>query len=329
MIISKTPYRISFFGGGSDYPVWYKKYGGEVISTTIDKYLYISCRQLPNFFEHKYRVVYSKVEEVRYIDEIKHLVVKKALKNFDIKKNLEIHYDGELPSRSGVGSSSSFIVGFLNVLNFIKNKKLINQKDLASQSISFEQNIMQETVGSQDQIACAIGGINNLIFNKNGYLVKKIKNKKFFKKLNNNLILLYTQKQRYSSNVAKKFINTINSSKKKEILEILKCVKIAKKLIKSNDLLGFAELLNYSWQIKKNLHKKISNNFLNGIYDQAIKNGAIGGKILGAGSGGFFLFYVPEEKHKFFLKKMNSFTSIPFKFESEGSKIIFKDKNIL
>lgn len=329
MIISKTPYRISFFGGGSDYPVWYKKYGGEVISTTIDKYLYISCRQLPNFFEHKYRVVYSKVEEVRYIDEIKHLVVKKALKNFDIKKNLEIHYDGELPSRSGVGSSSSFIVGFLNVLNFIKNKKLINQKDLASQSISFEQNIMQETVGSQDQIACAIGGVNNLIFNKNGYLVKKIKNKKFFKKLNNNLILLYTQKQRYSSNVAKKFINTINSSKKKEILEILKCVKIAKKLIKSNDLLGFAELLNYSWQIKKNLHKKISNNFLNGIYDQAIKNGAIGGKILGAGSGGFFLFYVPEEKHKFFLKKMNSFTSIPFKFESEGSKIIFKDKNIL
>ena len=329
MIISKTPYRISFFGGGSDYPIWYKRYGGEVISTTIDKYLFISCRQLPNFFEHKYRVVYSRVEEVKHIGDIKHTVVKNALKNFNIKKNLEIHYDGELPSRSGVGSSSSFIVGFLNILNYLKNKKQISQKDLALQSINFEQNVMRETVGSQDQIACAIGGVNNLVFNKNGFLVKKIQNKHFFKKLNDNLILLYTQKQRYSSNVAKKFINTINSSKKKEIIEILKCVKIAKKLIKNNDLLGFAELLNYSWQIKKNLHKKISNNFLNDIYDQAIRNGAIGGKILGAGSGGFFLFYVPKEKHKFFLKKMNKFTSIPFKFETEGSKIIFRDKNKL
>lgn len=326
MIISKTPYRISFFGGGSDYPVWYKKHGGEVISTTIDKYLYISCRQLPNFFEHKYRVVYSKVEEVKNLNSIKHVVVKKALKNFNIKQNLEIHYDGELPSRSGVGSSSSFIVGFLNILNFINNRKIINQKDLAFQSIKFEQKILKETVGSQDQIACATGGVNNLIFNKEGYSIKKFENKNFFKKLNNNLILIYTQKQRYSSNVAKKFVNTITSSKKKEIFDILECVKIAKKLIKNNDLLGFAELLNYSWQIKKNLHKDISNSFLNDIYDKAIKNGAIGGKILGAGSGGFFLFYVPEEKQNFFLKKMEKFTSIPFKFETEGSKIIFKDK---
>ena len=326
MIISKTPYRISFFGGGSDYPVWYKKYGGEVISTTIDKYLYISCRQLPNFFDHKYRVVYSKVEEVKNLNNIKHIVVKEALKNLNIKQNLEIHYDGELPSRSGVGSSSSFIVGFLNVLNFIKNRKLINQKELAFQSIKFEQKILRETVGSQDQIACAIGGVNNLIFNKQGYSIKKFENKNFFKKLNNNLILIYTQKQRYSSNVAKKFINTITSSKKKEILDILECVKIAKKLIKNNDLVGFAELLNHSWQIKKNLHKEISNSFLNDIYDKAIRHGAIGGKILGAGSGGFFLFYVPEDKHNFFLKKMEKFTSIPFKFESDGSKIIFKDK---
>ncbi len=325
MIISKTPYRISFFGGGSDYPVWYNKYGGEVISTTIDKYLYISCRQLPNFFEHKYRVVYSKIEEVKKIDDIKHIVVKKALKNFNINTNLEIHYDGELPSRSGVGSSSSFIVGFLNILNFIKYNKIINQKELAKQSIKFEQNILKETVGSQDQIACAVGGFNNLKFNKNGYDIKKFENKKFFSALNENLILLYTQKQRNASNVANKFVKKINSSKKKEIFEILECVKIAKKLIMNNDLNGFAELLDHSWQIKKSLHKDISNSFLNDIYDKAVNSGALGGKILGAGSGGFFLFYVPKERKKFFLKKMAKFTLIPFKFESQGSKIIFKD----
>ena len=325
MIISKTPYRISFFGGGSDYPVWYKKYGGEVISTTIDKYLYISCRQLPNFFDHKYRVVYSKVEEVKDINSIKHTVVKKALKKFNIKQNLEIHYDGELPSRSGVGSSSSFIVGFLNILNYLNNQKLINQKDLALQSIKFEQETLKEFVGSQDQIACAIGGVNNLKFDKNGFSIKKLENKKFFKKLNKNLVLIYTHKQRYSSNVAKKFVNKITSTKKKEIFDILECVKIAKQLIKNDDLIGFGELLGYSWQIKKSLHKEISNSFLDDIYDNAMKNGATGGKILGAGSGGFFLFYVSEEKQKFFLNKMKKFTVIPFKFESEGSKIIFKN----
>lgn len=329
MIITKTPYRVSFFGGGSDYPMWYNKYGGQVISSTIDKYLYISCRELPSFFDHKFRVVYSKVEEVKNISDIKHNVVKKALLNYNLKKNLEIHYDGELPSRSGVGSSSSFIVGFLNILNYLKNKEIINQKELAKESIIFEQKILKETVGSQDQIACAVGGINNIIFEKDKFKIIKFKNKNFFKKLNENLVLLYTHKQRHASKIANKFINTISNSKKKEILEILECVNIAKNIIKNNDLIGFAKLLDTSWQIKKKIHQNISDSFLNDIYDNGIKYGALGGKLLGAGSGGFFLFYVPKEKQKYFLKKMRKLTSIPFNFENEGSKIIFKDNKKL
>lgn len=324
MIISKTPYRISFFGGGSDYPEWYNEFGhGEVISATINKYIYISCRELPNFFNHKYRIVYSKVEEVNNINNIKHIVIRNALKTYNIRDNLEIHYDGDLPSRSGVGSSSSFIVGLLNIINTIQNKKK-NKIELANQSIMFEQKILKEYVGSQDQAACAIGGINNIIFKEGGKItLKKIENQNFFKKLNKNLVLLFTKQQRYSSAIAKKFIKNLTKNKKNEINEILECVKIAKKIIKKNQLNEFARLLDYSWKIKKNLHQSISNKNLDEIYDLAIKNGALGGKILGAGGGGFYLFYVEQEKQKRFFKNMKKFTIIPFEFENQGSEIIF------
>jgi len=324
MIISKTPYRISFFGGGSDYPEWYNKFEGEVISSTINKYLYISCRELPNFFDHKYRVVYSKVEEVKSIQDIKHKVVKFALIKKKIKDNLEIHYNGDLPSRSGMGSSSSFVVGLLNVLNEYKNIKF-SKKSLADQSIDFEQNVLRECVGSQDQVACSFGGFNSILFNKkNTFKVKKLENvKQFKKKLINNLVLLYTGKQRTAQEIAKKFITNITSSKKKEIKSILECVFLAKELIKKMQLNEFGLLLDESWKMKKKLHKDISNNELNCIYDLGKKNGALGGKILGAGGGGFFLFYVPFEKRSFFLKKMNFLTNIPFEFEDRGSQIIF------
>jgi D-glycero-alpha-D-manno-heptose-7-phosphate kinase len=324
MIISKTPYRISFFGGGSDYPEWYNKFEGEVISSTINKYLYISCRELPNFFDHKYRVVYSKVEEVKSIQDIQHKVVKFALIEQKIKDNLEIHYDGDLPSRSGMGSSSSFVVGLLNALNEY-NKKKLSKKLLANQSIHFEQNVLRECVGSQDQIASSFGGFNSIIFNKkNTFKVNKIKNaEQFKKKLINNLALLYTGKQRTAQEIAKKFIINITSSKKKEIHSILECVSLAKDLIKKMQLNEFGLLLEESWRMKKKLHKDISNNELDYIYDLGKKNGALGGKILGAGGGGFFLFYVPFEKRSFFLKKMNFLTNIPFEFEDRGSQIIF------
>lgn len=326
MIISKTPYRISFFGGGSDYPHWYNEFGGEVISTTINKYVYISCRELPNFFNHKYRIAYSKVEEVKKIADIKHKPIKYALINEKIKKSLEIHYDGDLPARSGMGSSSSFVVGLLNVLNHFNNIKL-DKLSLAKKSVNFEQNILKECVGSQDQVAASYGGFNSIVFSNGGnFKVSKLDNKeKFQKKLIKNLVLLYTGKQRIAQEIAKKFVRKLTFEKKKEINLILENVSIAKDLILKMRTDEFGLLLDESWKIKKKLHKDISNIEIDNIYNLAKKNGALGGKILGAGGGGFFVFYVPEEKRSFFLKKMNFLTYISFNFENSGSQIIFNN----
>ena len=306
MIISRTPYRISFFGGGSDYPNWYNRYGGEVLSTTIDKYIYISCRELPNFFDHNYRVCYSIVEEVKKISQIKHKVVRKALELEKLKKNLEIHYDGDLPAMSGMASSSSFIVGLLHTLNTF-NYRSLSKKELSKKSVLFEQKILKEHVGSQDQIACSYGGFNFIKFQANNiFKVRKVLPKvSFLNELNKNLILLYTGKQRTSQNIVKKFIKKLTNEKKHEILEIIKCVQEAKVLIKNNSPHDFGRLLHESWIIKKKLNKNISSQNLDHIYEKAMTNGAIGGKILGAGGGGFFLFYVPYDKKIHFLKKMN------------------------
>jgi D-glycero-alpha-D-manno-heptose-7-phosphate kinase len=324
MIISKTPYRISFFGGGSDYPEWYLKNGGEVISSTIDKYLYISCRELSNFFRHKYRIIYSETEEVKKIEEIKHRAVRLVLLKKKIKKNLEIHYNGDLPARSGMGSSSSFLVGLLNAINNFKNHN-INKTKLAHESIFFEQKILKECVGSQDQVACTFGGFNSIKFREdNTFKIKNLDKMNIFKNnLNKNLVLLYTGKQRTAEKIAKRFVSKINTLKYNNIRNILDLVTIAKDLINKRDYNSFGLLLNEGWKIKKQLDKSISNNFLDDIYSKAINHGALGGKILGAGAGGFFLFYVPSEKKKYFLGKMNFLTHIPFQFEDSGSQIIF------
>lgn len=323
MIISKTPYRISFFGGGSDYPDWYNENYGEVISATINKYLYISIRELPNFFKHNYRISYSKIEEVKKINNIKHIVVRKALLKYNTKKNLEIHYDGDLPSRSGMGSSSCFVVGLINALHSL-NKEKISKFGIAKESIFFEQNILKEFVGSQDQVACSYGGFNSILFKKKSkFLVKKILNNNFITKLNKNLVLLYTGQQRTAQDIAKTFVTKLNKSKKKQIISILDCVKSAKKIIKNSNHQDFGLLLDESWKIKKSLSKYVSNSEIDYLYDRAKKNGAVGGKILGAGGGGFLLFYVPEYKKKFFLEKMSLLTHVPFEFENSGTKIIF------
>ena len=294
MIISKTPYRISFFGGGSDYPSWYLKNGGSVISTTIDKYIYISCRHLPPFFEHKYRIVWSHIENVKYINDIKHRSVKELLKYFKIKKGLEIHYDGDLPARSGMGSSSVFVVGLMNLLNNFKGKK-INKKNLAFNSINFEQNILKDTVGSQDQIAATYGGFNKIIFKSDGsFKVKPILIKKSTqRKLNNNLVLLYTGFKRTAHNIASTYVNKLQNAKRNHILEILSHVKEAEKVLKENDLNRFGKLLHESWLAKRSLSNSITNSKIDEIYKNAINKGALGGKLLGAGGGGFLLFFVP------------------------------------
>ena len=332
MIISKTPYRISFFGGGSDYPSWYIKNGGAVLSTTIDKYIYISCRYLPPFFEHKYRIVWSQMENVKAINEIKHRAVKEMLKYFKIKSGLEIHYDGDLPATSGMGSSSVFVVGLMNLLNNFQGKK-IKKKLLAQKSIYFEQKILKEVVGSQDQIAVSYGGLNKIIFKTGGdFNVYPISiKKKTLDQLNKNLLLVYTGIRRTAHDIAKSYINKLLKSKKSHILQISSLVEEAEKTLTKGDVNNFGKLMHESWLEKKNLSASITNTSINDIYNNAINKGALGGKLLGAGGGGFFLFYVPYSKQKNFIKYFRKLITITFKFSSEGSKILFKniDKKII
>ncbi len=327
MIISKTPYRISFFGGGSDYPSWYLKNGGEVLSTTIDKYIYISCRSLPSYFEHKYRIVWSRIENVKYINQIKHKAVKEMLKYLKIENGLEIHYDGDLPAKSGVGSSSAFVVGLMNIFNIFLGKK-IGKKNLAKKCIIFEQKILKEIVGSQDQIASVYGGFNKIKFKTNGdFSVKKIDlNGNKMARLNKNLLLIYTGYKRTAHDIAKSYVNKLKSAKEKNILKILSFVEEGEKILKKGNLNDFGKLLHESWLEKKGLSSAISNSSIDEIYNTAISNGALGGKLIGAGGGGFFLFYVPYYMKKNFINKFAKFINVSFKFSSKGTEILYKNK---
>ena len=332
MIISKTPYRISFFGGGSDYPSWYIRNGGAVLSTTIDKYIYISCRYLPPFFEHKYRIVWSQMENVKAINEIKHRAVKEMLKYFKIKSGLEIHYDGDLPATSGMGSSSVFVVGLMNLLNNFQGKK-IKKKMLAQKSIHFEQKILKDVVGSQDQVAATYGGFNKITFKTGGgFNVHPISiKKKTLNKLNRNLLLVYTGISRTAHTIARGYVNKLHKSKKSHVLQISSFVAEAEKTLRNGDVNNFGKLLHESWLEKKSLSSSITNSFIDEIYNIAINKGALGGKLLGAGGGGFFLFYVPYFRQKNFIKYFAKLINVPFKFSSTGSEIMFKniDKKII
>ena len=333
MIISKTPYRISFFGGGSDFPEWYMENGGIVLSTTINKYIFISCRNLPPFFKHKHRFVYSKIELIKKIKDINHPIIKNVLNNFykhKVKDGLEIHYDGDLPARSGIGSSSSFTVGLINALNNHLSLKM-STKELAMKSIILEQKLLKEKVGSQDQIAAAHGGLNEINFFKNGnYSINPIINdSKKIKSFEKKFILVFTgarKKNQSADTITRKFIHKLNSAKKKNILEIMSFAKAAKDMIKKSQFDDFGRLLNQSWKVKRDLSNAVSNNKIDELYHFGIKNGALGGKLLGAGGAGFFLFYVPNKHQSKFIKSLNKNIVVPFKFEKEGSKIIFNDE---
>lgn len=334
MIISKTPYRISFFGGGSDYPEWFLKNEGSVISSTINKFIYISCRELPPYFKYKHRIAYSKIEAVKNFNEIKHVVVRNALNKFKSevffkKKGLEIHYDGDFPSRTGIGSSSAFTVGFLNLMNNFFNKK-ISKKRLADESIDLEQNVLKETVGSQDQISTSYGGFNEINFFNNGnYEVKPlITNKNDLTNLENQMILVFSgarRKNATANHIAGSYVSTLANNNKKYIFEIMEHVKIAKKIFKSKNFEDIGPLLHETWKIKKKLSSFLSNSKIDEIYNLGIKNGSTGGKLLGAGGAGFILFFLPKKNRVKFLKAFKSFTTINFKFENEGSKIIFNE----
>tara|TARA_B100000795_G_scaffold269136_1_gene257682 strand:- start:481 stop:1458 length:978 start_codon:yes stop_codon:yes gene_type:complete len=325
MILSKTPYRISFFGGGSDYPNWYKKFGGTVISTTIDKYIYISFRNLGTLFGHKYKVVWSKIETENDLKLIKHDVVRVMLPHMGIDDPIEIHYQADLPARSGMGSSSSFVVGLMNSINTYKNHK-ISRINLAKNGIHFEQKILKECVGVQDLISTAIGGFNKISIQKNGkFNVNKIKFKKNKNDLNKNLFLTFTNIQRTANDIAMKYATTLTKKKEKEMLEIVSQAHTGEKLLNLGNHDDFGKLLNEAWQKKRELNKAISNKKIDLLYSYAIENGALGGKLLGAGGGGFMVLYVPLDKQKNFLKKFKNIQTVPFRFTDQGSEIILKN----
>ena len=324
MIISRTPFRISFFGGGTDYRKWFEKNGGSVLATTIDKYCYINCRYLPPFFKYKSRIIYSKMEQVNNIDEIQHPSVRETLRFMNIKKGVEIHHDGDLPARTGLGSSSSFTVGLLHALYALKGI-MPSKMQLAKDAIYIEQEMIKENVGCQDQALAAVGGFNKIEFGGSNHLnVRPITiSKDRLELLQDHLMLFYSGLSRTASEIAGEQIKNI-PRKKKELKTMYQMVDEAINILNGNDdLTAFGKLLDESWKVKRSLSNKISTSYIDSIYDVALSSGAIGGKLLGAGGGGFVLFFVDPINQSKVKEKLKSLLYVPFRFENLGSQIIF------
>lgn len=325
MIISRTPFRISFFGGGTDYPVHYKKYGGAVLASSINKYCYINCRYLPPFFKHKHHIVYSKIELTKNISEIQHPSVRETLRYMDVKKGVEIHHDGDLPARAGLGTSSSFTVGLLNALYALKGK-MVTKRQLALDAIHIEQNLIKENVGSQDQITAAFGGFNKIEFDcDEEFRVQPITlTEGKYKLLQDHMMLFFTGFSRTASDIAKEQIKK-TPDRKKELTRMREMVDEGVDILNGNnlDLLDFGKLLHENWMIKRRLTSKITTPAVDKIYNDAISAGALGGKLLGAGGGGFILFFVEPERQQSVMKKMKNLLYVPFKFEKLGNQVIY------
>lgn len=324
MIVSRTPFRISFFGGGTDYPSWYRAHGGAVLGTSIDKYCYITCRYLPPFFEHRIRVVYSKMENCQTVDEISHPSVREILRYMGIDRGVEIHHDGDLPARSGMGSSSSFSVAMLHALHALKGE-MPSKRQLAAEGIHIEQDVLCETVGSQDQVLAAYGGFNHVILSPSGEISVKpmTLSRQRIVELNSHLMLFYTGIKRAASEIAESYVQDIGS-KERQMARIGDLVTESINVLKGgHDIERFGELLHESWQEKRSLSAKVSNSDVEEIYDLAQSAGAIGGKLLGAGGGGFMLFFVSPSHQQEVREKLGKLIHVPFKFESTGSQIIF------
>jgi len=327
MIITRTPFRISFFGGGTDYPDWYQQHGGAVLATSIDKYCYITCRHLPPFFEHRIRVVYSKIENCHKVEEIQHPAVRAVLQYLDMNRGIEVHHDGDLPARSGMGSSSSFTVGLLHAC-YALDGKLVGKHRLATESIHLEQDILKETVGSQDQVLAAYGGFNHVIFTRNNEIsVRPVTiTQQRQAELESHLMLVYTQIKRTASSIANTYVNKLEDNQRR--LRIMgQMVEEAISVLNStSDISQFGKLLHEAWEYKRGLSSKVSNSDIDDLYEKAKKHGAIGGKLLGAGGGGFLLLFVPPDRQQDVMDSMQNVLHVPFKFEASGSQVIFYDR---
>jgi len=324
MIITRTPLRVSFFGGGTDYPVWYREFGGAVLSTTIDKCCYITCRRLPPFFEYHSRVSYSKVENVNQNSAIEHPSVRGCLEFMGIEEGVEIHHVADLPARTGLGTSSAFTVGFLLGLYALR-EQLRNKHALALDAIHVEQEVIKEAVGSQDQISAAYGGFNRINFLTDGeFEVKQlIAPAERLKALQEHCALFFTGFSRTASEIAKAQIK-VTPQKKHELETMQQMVDEAEAIIcdPKRSLDEFGNLLNESWQIKRTLTQNITNNSLDEIYEAGRSAGALGGKLLGAGGGGFMLFFVAPERRKELRTRLKNLLCVPFSFSNRGSHVL-------
>jgi len=323
MIISRTPFRISFFGGGTDYPVWYRENGGVALNTTINKYCYISCRFLPPFFKHKYLIRYRLREQVNNLSQIKHPSVRECLRFMRIDQGIEMVHTSDLPARSGIGSSSAFTVGFLNTLHALTGR-MVGKRQLASNAIYIEQDIIGEHVGSQDQVATAFGGLNRMEFNgKENFFVQPVTvSQKKITELQNYLMFFFTGFSRTASEIASEQIQN-TSSKTVELRTMMEMAEEGVNILNNSreEIENFGKLLNESWKLKKSLSSRITTNTIEEIYDTAIKAGAIGGKLCGAGGGGFMLLFVPPRKQRMVKKALKELLYVPIRFETLGSQI--------
>jgi len=326
MIISRTPFRISFFGGGSDYPEWYREHGGQVLATSINKYCYITCRYLPPFFEHNLRVVYSKIENRQAVDEIEHPAVRETLKYLEIPRGVEVHHDGDLPARSGMGSSSSFTVGLLHALHALKGY-MPSKSQLAQEAIHIEQNRLGETVGSQDQVLAAYGGFNHVSFSQDqDFTVRPMTLRgDRLEELNDHLMLFFTGIERTASDIASSYVPDIKS-REQQVHSLMEMVDEGISILNSDqDISLFGNLLHEAWKAKSGLSSIVSNSHVDDIYSCSRSAGAVGGKLLGAGGGGFILLFVPPERRAAVRSALSKLIHVPFKFESFGAQIIFLD----
>ena len=325
MIITKTPYRISLFGGGTDHPSWYKKHGGEVISFAIDKYCYISTRVLPPFFDHKYRIAYSKVETVNDFKKILHPVVREAIRKFSPNLSLEIHHDGDLPARTGIGSSSAFTVGLINSLLLLQDK-LISSRELANEAIELEQIDLMENVGSQDQIACTLGGMNYIEFggNLNWEATPIALSSDFQESITDRIVMIYTGITRMSSDIQANLLIDLE----KKLTTMQRTVELTRECRKifeeKGDLDLIGDMLIESWSLKREMNNLAITPALDDVWEKAKSAGALGGKVLGAGGGGFCMFWVKENGREEFLNNFNLGTYVPVQISKTGSECILK-----
>ena len=322
MIITQTPFRMSFFGGGTDMENFFKEHGGAVLSTTFDKYCYVNVRHLPRFFDYSTELSYSKTERVTYIEDIQHPAIRNAMKMLDMHE-ICLTYEADLPARSGLGTSSSFAVGMLNAFYALKGK-YADKKKLADEAIYLERNLCQEAGGWQDQIAASFGGFNRINFNADGYeVLPVIISSERKKQLNQNLMMFFTGFTRFSFDVQKANAEG-KVDKTAQLKEMLSLVDDAEKVLtdKEKDLDDFGRMLDHTWKLKRQIGSAVSTNNIDELYAKGIAAGALGGKLLGAGGGGFLVFYVQPERQDAVRWAMRDLLYIPFKFEDGGTRVI-------